>query len=198
MITLLEGILEKKTPTRIVLMVYGVGYEVMIPLSSYDRLPDEGETCRILTHHHVREDMMVLFGFTDEGERELFERLIGISGIGPKLALSVLSGMTVREFKAAIAGGDVKRLSSVSGIGKRTAERMILELKDRLSQGEMLEALAGGDMPGSGDALSRDAVMALVSLGYKQADAWEMIRKILTGNDAEKSVEELVRKALIR
>lgn len=196
MITFLEGKLEDKQPTRIVLNVGGVGYEVFIPLSSYDRLPVPGAACRILTYHHVREDAHILFGFISAGERRMFELLLGISGIGPKIALSALSGLSVRELKAAVVENDIKRLNSISGIGRKTAERMIIELRDKLSQGEAMEALTGSEEPGPKDLRMRDAVLALISLGYKQSDAQKMVRDVLATVGADTEVESIVRKAL--
>lgn len=197
MITFLDGVVEEKYPTHVVLNVGGVGYEVVIPLSSYDRLPAVRGTCRLLTYDHVREDAHQLFGFMTEGERRMFVLLMTVSGIGPKLALTTLSGLTTRELKAAIAQGDVKRLSSVSGIGKKTAERMVVELKDKLSVGESLEAVTGGALPPEADIKARDAVMALISLGYKRTEAQDMVARVLTGPDGKTlSVEDVVRKAL--
>ena len=170
MITYLEGRVEEKQPTRVVLDVAGIGYEINIPLSSYDRLPSVGSSCRILIHDHVREDEHRLFGFSNDAERSMFRLLLGISGIGPKIALSALSGLSARELTAAVVEGDVKRLSSVSGIGKRMAERIVVELRDKISQGDALEALSGSDEEAQ-DVRLRDAVLALVSLGYKQEQA---------------------------
>jgi len=196
MITFIEGVLEEKTPTRIVLNLHGVGYEVSVPLSTYDRLPAPGEFCRILTIDHVREDSHSLFGFAAEEDRQLFIRLLGISGIGPKIALSALSSLSARSFKAAVVEGDVKRLSSISGIGKRTAERIVVELRDKFSAGEALAATAGETEDEQLDVRTRDAIMALISLGYKQNDAWKMIKRILPKSVNTTSVEELVRHAL--
>ena len=195
MITFLEGVVEDKQPTRIVINVGGVGYEVLIPLSTYDRVGAPKSTCRILTYHQVREDAQVLYGFMTEGERRLFELLLTISGIGPKIALSALSGMTVREIKAAVVDNDVKRLSSISGIGRKTAERMIIELRDKLSDGEALEAIAG-DGDGAQDIRLRDSVLALIQLGYKQADARKMVQQVYDAQPATASVEDIVRRAL--
>ena len=182
---------------RAVLEVGGVGCEVHIPLSSYDRLPAPGERCRILTYDCVREDSHTLFGFMTEAELDLFERLIDVTGVGPKIALSALSGMTVRELKAAIAGADAKRLSSISGIGRKTAERMILELRDKIGAGEALEAVAAERAAPVEDARIRDTVLALVSLGYKRTEAQQMLQKIVERPGTESlSVEDLVRKAL--
>lgn len=199
MITFLKGLLVDKQPMRVELEVQGVGYEVHIPLSSYDRLPARGEPCRLLTHDHVREDQHILFGFFSDGERRLFTLLLGVSGIGPKLALSALSGLSVRELKQAILEGDIKRLSSISGIGRKTAERLVVELRDKFSQGEALEAMSGSGGEGEpGDMRLRDAVLALVSLGYKDEEARKMIGAVAKQVGAEASVEELIRKALSR
>lgn len=195
MITFLEGVVEDKQPTRIVMNVGGVGYEVLIPLSTYDRVGKPKTTCRILTYHHIREDAHILYGFMTEGERRLFELLLTISGIGPKIALSALSGMTVREIKAAVVDNDVKRLSSISGIGRKTAERMIIELRDKLSDGEALEAVAG-DGSGPQDIRLRDSVLALIQLGYKQADARKMVQQVYDAQPESATVEEIVRRAL--
>ena len=193
MITFLEGILVEKDPTRVVVNVQGVGYEVFIPLSSYDRLPLPDAPLRILTYDHVREDIHALYGFMTGEERRLFLMLINVSGIGPRLALTALGGLSVRDLKAAVAQGDIKRLSSISGIGKKTAERMVVELRDKISAGEALEAVAGTGEP---DVRLRDAILALISLGYKQAEAQKRVRDVLSGVDARTTVEEIVRKAL--
>lgn len=197
MITFLEGTLVEKDPTRIVVNVGGVGYEVFIPLSSYDRLPAAGATCRVLTYDHVREDIHALYGFLTEDERSLFLRLLDISGIGPRTALTALSGLSVRDLKAAIVQADVKRLSSVSGIGKKTAERIVVELRDKLGAGEAMEAVAGAPQTPETMRL-RDAALALVSLGYKQPDAQELAREAATKLKPGATVEEIVRKALAR
>lgn len=198
MIAFLEGILAEKQLTRAALNVGGVGYEVFIPLSSYDRLPGENQPCRLLTYDHVREDDHQLFGFVSEGERQMFVLLMSVSGIGPKTALATLSGMSVGELKAAIAGGDVKRLSAISGIGKKTAERIVVDLRDKISKGEALEAVSGAPAVQPEDVKSRDAILALISLGYKKAEAQDMVKRVLdAGDDAAKMyVEDIIRKAL--
>ncbi|MCX6998032.1 MAG: Holliday junction branch migration protein RuvA [Kiritimatiellaeota bacterium] len=196
MITFLEGLLVEKQPTRVVLNVHGVGYEVFVPLSSFDRLPAEQQPCRLLTYDCIREDDHRLYGFVSVAERHLFELLLGISGVGPKTALSALSGLSVRELKAAVVAGDVKRLSSISGIGKKTAERIVVELRDKLSAGEALEAVAGAAEPSARDLRARDAILALISLGYKQADAQQRIRDVLPRLKPAATVEEVVRAAL--
>ena len=199
MITFLKGTIDEKHPTRVVLDVQGVGYEVLIPLSSFDRLPATGEPCRILTHDYVREDTHQLFGFMTAAERGMFVLLMGISGIGPKLALSALSGLTVRELTVAIVEGDVKRLSTISGLGRKTAERIVVELRDKISQGDALAAVAGTDDLSTGDAKLRDAVMALIALGYKQTDARKMVMDVSRRcKDETLTVEDIIKHAVSR
>ena len=193
MITFLEGILEEKQPGRAVVNVGGIGYEVLVPLSSFDRLPPEGAKTRILIYHHITEVSQVLFGFATDEERRMFTLLLSVSGVGPKTAVGALSGLSVRELKTALIESDVKRLSSISGIGKKTAERLIVELRDKFSAGEALETLAGADeLPC--DSRLRDAALALISLGYKQDDARKMVKVLKL--EATTSVEDIVRKAL--
>ncbi len=196
MIAFLDGILEVRQPTHAVLNVGGVGYEVLIPLSSFDRLPHEGERCRLLIYDLPREDEHLLIGFATEDERAIFRRLLAVSGVGPKTALSALSGLSPRELTAAIAHGDTKRLSSITGIGKKTAERIVVELRDKISAGEALEAAAGATAPAPSDLRRRDAVLALVSLGYKQAEAVRMVTAAVPEAAEDLSVEEIVRRAL--
>lgn len=196
MITFLHGILVEKQPTRIVIEVGGVGYEVLVPLSSYDRLPHRNETCRILTYDYVREDQHLLFGFVTEAERRMFVMLMATSGIGPKLALSALSGLSVREIRAAVVEGDVKRLSSIQGVGRKMAERLVVELRDKISAGEALQAVAGGAEAADEDVRARDAVLALVALGYKQDSARKMVQQVLAAKEPPEDVEAIIRRAL--
>jgi Holliday junction DNA helicase RuvA len=196
MITFLQGKVVEKQPTRVVVDVNGVGYEVFIPLSSFDRLPSAGDPCRILTYDHIREDLHQLFGFMTEPERQLFLLLMSTSGVGPKIALAALSGMSVREIKSAIVQGDVKRLSSISGIGKKLAERIVLELKDKIGEADALAAMAGAEPATPEDLRTRDAVMALIALGYRQDDARKMIAEAVRGAKGDMTVEDVVRKAL--
>ena len=196
MIVFLDGVLEQKEPTRVVVNVGGVGYEAAIPLSSYDRLPAAGQRVRILTVPVVREDAHLLFGFMTAEERDLFLQLTSVNGIGPKLGLAVLSGLSVRDLKAAIAAGDVKRLSGISGIGKKTAERLVLEMRDKLGKGEIAAALTAGHAPGPADAKLRDAYLALVSLGYKPADAQRMVKDVAAQIAPDSSLEDVLRQVL--
>jgi Holliday junction DNA helicase RuvA len=195
MIRFLEGVLEEKEPARLVLRVGGVGYEIFIPLSSYDPLPPTGGTCRLQIYDCVREDAHDLFGFLSSLERRLFVLLLGVNGIGPKMALNALSGLSPRDLVAAIAGGDVKRLASISGIGKKKAERIVVELRDRITEGEALAAATSAEA-GPEDIKRRDAILALISLGYKQVDATRLLQQTVTGPIHALTVEDLVRRAL--
>ena len=141
MISFLDGELVEALPTQVVISVQGVGYLVQIPLSSFEHLPAPGGRLKLLTHFVVREDAHLLFGFVTASERDLFRLLVQhVTGVGPKLALAVLSGMSVGQFKAAVVNGDISTLSKISGLGKKTAERIILELKDKVGRGGALEA----------------------------------------------------------
>lgn len=197
MIVFLEGTLAEKQPGRAVVNVGGVGYEVFIPLSSFEKLPPEGAACRVLTYHHVKEDGEELYGFATETERRLFLLLYSVNGVGPRTALGVLGGLSARDIKTAIATGDVKRLSSVKGLGRKTAEKIIVELKDKLTEGEVLEA-ASGEPASAEEVRLRDAILALISLGYKQVEAQKMVQDVLPKAPAGATVEDLVRRALAR
>lgn len=196
MITFLEGTLINALPTQAIVDVNGVGYEVFIPLSSYDKLPAVGQPLRILTHLHVREDAHILYGFMTAPERDLFRLLVNnVSGIGPKLALAVLSGMSVTNFKAAVVNSDVAALSKISGLGKKTAERIVLELKDKLGVAAAWEAATAAHAPTPEQEQMTEAVLALIALGYKQIDAHKAVRDLQEKGEA-KSAEELVKLAL--
>ena len=196
MITFLEGTLVESLPTQVVVAVNGVGYQVQIPLSSFDKLPMPGATIRLLTHLQVREDAHVLFGFMSAEERDLFRLLVNhVSGIGPKLALAVLSGMSVGNFKSAVVNESVDLLAKIKGVGKKTAERIVLELKDKVGIAAAWEAASAGHAPNAEQMHVNDAVLALISLGYKQVDAHKAVKQALAA-DGGKSTEELVRKAL--
>jgi Holliday junction DNA helicase RuvA len=198
MITFLDGKLVTALPTQAVVDVGGVGYEVLIPLSSYDKLPATGQDIRILTHLHVREDAQILYGFMTAAERDLFRLLVNnVSGIGPKLALAVLSGMSVNNFKAAVVNSDVASLSKISGLGKKTAERIVLELKDKLGVAAAWEAASATHAPTPDQEQANEAVLALIALGYKQIDAHKTVRELQEKGEA-KAAEELVKLALKR
>ena len=196
MIAFLNGNLARALPTQAIVDVGGVGYEVFIPLSSYDKLPPAGQPVRLLTHLHVREDAHVLYGFMTAAERDLFRLLVNnVSGIGPKLALAVLSGMSVNNFKGAVVNSDVAALSKISGLGKKTAERIVLELKDKVGVTAAWEAASAAHAPTPEQERANEAVLALIALGYKQVEAHRIIRD-LQEKERDKSAEELVKLAL--
>ncbi len=197
MITFLDGTLVESLPTQIVVEVQGVGYRVLIPLSSFDRLPATGARVRVLTHLQVREDAHVLFGFMSTEERDLFRLLVNhVSGIGPKTALDVLSGISVVNFKAAVVNGDAGLLAKTKGIGKKTAERIIVELKDKVGIAAAWEAASAAHAPTPEQQQINDAVLALISLGYKQIDAHKAVKQAQEKGGAAQTTEELVRQAL--
>jgi holliday junction DNA helicase RuvA len=196
MIAFLEGKLVTSLPTQAAIDVNGVGYEVFIPLSSYDKLPPPGQPVRILTHLHVREDAHILYGFMTAAERDLFRLLVNhVTGIGPKLALAVLSGMSVNNFKTAVVHSDVAALSKISGLGKKTAERIVLELKDKVGVAAAWEASSAAHAPTPEQDRANEAVLALIALGYKQVDVHRIVHDLQQKEKSE-SAEELVKLAL--
>ena len=200
MIARLHGILAESTYTWCIVDAGGVGYEVAIPLSTFDRLPRPGEAVELQILTQVREDAITLFGFATPDEKELFCALVQVSGIGGKLALNILSGMSVANFCDAVVNRDVKALSRISGIGKRTAERMIVELHDKLSAPGFAPAGAPGEGSKKGNLDSiNDAALALENLGYKR-DAIRRTIQAITSElpEAEQTTENLIRAALAR
>jgi Holliday junction DNA helicase RuvA len=195
-IAFLHGKLAEAGPTHVVVDCNGVGYSVFIPLSSYDKLPPKGGEVKLLTYHHVvaHEGTQQLFGFVTGEEREMFLLLISISGIGPKLAINILSSTSIPTLRGAIASGDTKTLSALRGIGKKTAERLVVELKDKLVAATPFEAK--GRAPTAEEQKLTDAVLALVSLGYKQMDAHKAVLAAAETLGPKANVEELVRAAL--
>lgn len=197
MITFLEGKLEEALPTQIIVNVGGVGYQVLIPLSSYDRLPVPGAQVHIFTQLVIREDEHLLIGFCSRSERDLYRLLVHhVTGIGPKLALAILSGMSVDHFKAAVVAADTAAISKISGVGKKTAERVVLELKDKLGVAAEWEAASAAHAPTPADIVMHDAVLALITLGYKQVEAHKAVKRILEIEGAATESEVLVRQAL--
>lgn len=197
MITFLHGTLVEALPTLAVVEVNGVGYEALIPLSSFDKLPSAGQPVRLLTHLVVREDAHTLYGFMTAAERDLFRLLTHtVSGIGPKIALNILSGMSVTVFRGAVARGDVKALSQVSGVGRKTAERIVVELRDKIGAAGAWEAASGQRALSAADQRVNDAVLALLALGYKQPEGHEAVRAAQAVLGPEATVEELVRACL--
>jgi len=180
MIASLRGRLAEKAPNRIIVDVGGVGYDVAVPLSTYYKLGDPGSDVALRMHTHVREDTLALYGFSTALELQIFERLIGISGIGPKLALAVLSGIEVADLVRAVQAGDVGRLTAIPGIGKKTAERIGLELKDKLPKGIIDETAAGVEAGAPGGTLRQDLLSALLNLGYHRPLAEKAVEAALT------------------
>jgi holliday junction DNA helicase RuvA len=197
MITFLHGKLVDALPTQVVVEVHGVGYEALIPLSSFDKLPPPGGDVKLLTQLIVREDSHTLYGFMSAGERDLFRLLINtVSGIGPKIALNILSGISVTAFRGAVANGDVKSLSQISGVGKKTAERMVVELRDKVGAAGAWEAASAQRALSPGDQKINDAVLALMALGFKQIEAHDAVRSAYAAAGEKASVEDLVRACL--
>jgi Holliday junction DNA helicase RuvA len=197
MITFLHGNLVEALPTQVTVEVHGVGYEILIPLSSFDKLPAPGQDVHLLTHLAIREDAHVLYGFMTAAERDLFRLLVHtVSGIGPKIALNVLSGMNVTALRGAVANGDVKALSQISGVGKKTAERIVVELKDKIGPAGAWEASSAQRSLSATDQKLNDAVRALLALGFKQPEAHDAVRgaQMMLGEKA--TVEDLVRACL--
>lgn len=197
MITFLHGKLIEALPTQVTVDVNGVGYEALIPLSSFDKLPQAGQPLKLLTQLVVREDAHTLYGFMTSEERDLFRLLIHtVSGIGPKTALNVLSGISVTAFRGAVANGDLKSLSKISGVGKKTAERIVVELKDKIGMAGAWEAASAKHGLSSDEQRINDAVLALVALGFKQIDAHDSVRAAQAVLGTQATVEELVRACL--
>ena len=195
MIAFLRGRILEKHPNRLVVDVQGIGYEVHVPLSTFYDVSDAGNEVALRVYTHVREDALQLYGFLTDLERQLFERLIGISGIGPRLAIAVLSGIDSRELVAAVQRADVARLTGIPGIGKKTAERMVLELKDRLATLAIPVTIDTGTTLSDGDRLRNDVVSALQNLGYHRQQADKAVDAVLsTTSDA--NFEHALRSAL--
>ncbi len=197
MITFLHGKLVEAIPTLVVVEVQGVGYEALIPLSSFDKLPLPGQEVRLLTQLIVREDAHTLYGFMTAAERDLFRLLINsVSGIGPKTALNILSGMNVTTFRGAVAGSDVKSLSQISGVGKKTAERIVVELRDKIGAAAAMEAASAKHGLTPDDQKTTDAMLALVALGFKQNEASDAVRAARAMLGMQATVEQIVRACL--
>lgn len=195
MISSVRGQLVEKFPTHVVIENNGIGLEVLIPVSTYEKIGRDN-TATLLTHLHVREDALILFGFATPEERELFRDLLSVSGIGPKLAIGILSGSTVDQIYRHIANGDEASLTKIKGLGKKTAQRMILDLKDRAAD-KIKDAAPQPDpfMPAL-NAEAEQSVLAMMSLGYSKKEAEAAVARAMTRGGAEASVEELIRIAL--
>jgi Holliday junction DNA helicase RuvA len=197
MISHLRGTLLEKHPNQVIVDVHGVGYEVTIPVSAYSSLPEKGAAVQLHVHTHVREDTLALFGFLSAGDRTLFEKLITVSGIGPKLAITALSGLTTEDLVAAIRAGSIEQLVRIPGVGRKTAERMILELRDKLD----LLGIAGRSggatavRQSSFSAVEEDVISALMNFGANRASAEAAVTKAQSASDSNE-FDPLFRRAL--
>jgi len=201
MIASLTGNLKQKTPQSILVDVHGVGYEVIVPLTTFYQLPSENETVHLWTYTHVREDALQLYGFSAAAEKNVFLLLLGVSGIGPKLAVNILSGLPLGELIAAVKKGDVVKLSSIPGIGQKTAARLALELKEKILDVAASDSTPSGPAEEKESQRTEDAMSALVNLGYKAPLAKEAVKKVLQSlnggfGHGEFPVEELIKESL--
>ena len=191
MIAKISGTLEHKVPGEVIVDVAGVGYQILIPLNVFYRLPEVGGTISLHIHTHLREDALQLFGFMEQEEKHIFLLLNGVAGIGPKLAINILSGIPVEELARALKEGDHLKLLSIPGVGKKLAERMIVELRDK-----MLRVPSAETGRADGSQLTRDAVSALVNLGYRQGEAERSVREV--ARQGEATLAEVLKEALRR
>jgi Holliday junction DNA helicase RuvA len=196
MIARLSGILIEKSITQCVVDVRGVGYRVVVPLTTFYELPEIGQPVVIHIHTHVREDAVNLYGFHAREERAVFQLMISVSGIGPKLAINILSGIAAGELIRAVTTDDLKRLTSIPGVGKKTAERMILEMKDKAAKFGRESVPAGTVAFKTGDQVNDDAFSALVNLGYKGSAVKEVIDRIVRESKEIPSLDQLLKQAL--
>ena len=196
MIASLNGTLKIKTPTEVLIDVQGVGYAVSIPLSTFEKLGNIGSTTTLLTHLHVREDALQLFGFATEEERFLFKLLISVSGIGPKIAQGILSGISAGELKEHIARENIAALTAIPGVGKKTAERLIIELRDKIGKLDLITS-STPTLSSQQEDVRQEALLALTSLGYNRQIAEKALRQVLNEtNGTNLSLQELIKKAL--
>jgi len=196
MIALLRGILHEKHPNQAIVLCQGVGYDVVISVTTYSALPETGAEATLRIHTHVREDALVLYGFATPEEKAVFEKLITVSGVGPKLAITILSGVPAPELATILRAGDAAQLTRIPGIGKKTAERLVLELRDKISFGAAASTASSTAPAGRAlSALEQDCVSALVNLGGKPDAAEAAVRKAAAGL-GEADFETLFRRAL--
>ena len=196
MIAYLEGKLVEKNPTFLILEVNGVGYSVNIPISTYSNLGEIGQMVKVLTHQQVREDELKLFGFSTRQEKALFELLISVNGVGPKVALGILSCIPADGFQRSVLQEDLDALTAISGVGRKTAQRLVVELKEKLSKMD----LGGAEVVTGRDSVvypaADEAALALMSLGYTKVEAKKALEKVIADAKEALSVEELIKRAL--
>lgn len=198
MIAYVKGILAEKSFDRVIVEAAGVGYELFIPVSTFDKLPREGEEVKLLAWHCVREDDEILFGFATSPEREMFLKLTQVSGVGPKIAIAILSGTSIGELSLAIASGNAKRISAIKGVGKKTAEKICVELKDKVNAIEALAATSRSSKDDVKAPMLRDAILALSALGFNEETANRMVTQVIQENPSVSDVETVIRLALSR
>ena len=198
MIAYVKGILAEKSFDRVIVEAAGVGYELFIPVSTFDKLPREGEEVKLLAWHCVREDDETLFGFATAPEREMFLKLTQVSGVGPKIAIAILSGSSIGELSLAIASGNAKRISAIKGVGKKTAEKICVELKDKVNAIEALAATSRSSKDDVKAPMLRDAILALSALGFNEETANRMVTQVVQENPSVSDVETVIRLALSR
>lgn len=194
MIAYLKGIIHSKSPEQLIVDVHDVGYQLEISTQTYQELPPEGEEVQLLVYHHITDNDQRLFGFSNQNEKDLFELLITVKGVGPKLGLTILSGLPAEEITGAIVQKDKAALSQITGIGKKTAERMILELKDKIS--EMVDVTYANSGTSISGNLKEEAVSALQSLGFRKKDSEKAVSLAAKETEVDGNVQELVKKAL--
>ncbi len=195
MIAYLEGRLSHKSPTQVVVLVGGVGYKLFIPVSTYYLLPEEGATVSLRVHTHVREDILALYGFSTPMEEHLFQRLISVAGVGPSLALKVMSGLEPAVLVDAIRSGDLRRLGAIPGVGKKTAERLVVELRDKMPQVDSSIAATPSTPPTGVQSLVNNLLSALSNLGFARAHAEKSVEAIVR-EDSDVTFEEALKKVL--
>ncbi len=196
MIDQIRGIVLEKSPTYCLIEAGNLGIGVVISLNTSRKIGGKGEEVTLLTHLHVREDLLQLYGFSDAEERDMFRLLINVSGIGPRLAITILSGLSVPELVQAIATGDFKSLTRIPGVGKKTAQRVILELKEKVKAEVVEEFPEAVQISPEQHQVFGEAVLALITLGYKQEEAKRAVQKVLHAGGADLPVEEVVKQAL--
>lgn len=197
MITFVQGLVAEKEPTRAVIDVRGIGYELFIPVSTYEKIPAVGAACKLLTYMHVREDIMQLYGFVSAEERSFFLLLISVSGIGPKSGISMMSGIAIRDFKAAVLNEDVQLLTAIPGIGKKTAQRIVVELKDKITKMGDVASTAKLTTSSTNLQVADEALMALISLGYSKPVAEKAIARLLReSGDKPFALQDMIKQAL--
>jgi Holliday junction DNA helicase RuvA len=196
LIAYLEGKLIEKNPTHLILEVNGVGYSINIPVSSYANIGEIDQTVKVLTYQYVREDELKLYGFASRQEKGLFELLISVNGVGPRVALGILSSISVEDFQRSVLGEDLDVLTHISGVGKKTAQRLIVELKEKLGKVDLGVEKGVEVKERVGAPVEEEAVLALVSLGYNKLDARKAIRKANSESEESMPIEELIKRAL--